>query len=115
MQVPEQFPLTDKIVHVFEYSLLGILVARALLNTTPWTRRIVFLVAIMVCFLYGLTDEYHQSFVPGRDSSIFDALADFFGANIGAGVYLLILSKYFKAIRHSREGGLRKHDTNQTI
>ena len=41
-----------------------------------------------VCFVvfYGMTDEFHQMFVPGRTSSIDDLFADTIGAFIGAGL-----------------------------
>lgn len=34
--------------------------------------------------LYGISDEYHQSFVPGRDVSALDALADGVGGFLAA-------------------------------
>ncbi|MEZ4522269.1 MAG: VanZ family protein [Thermomicrobiales bacterium] len=34
------------------------------------------LVAAAVAFVYAVSDEFHQSFVPGRDSSVFDLLVD---------------------------------------
>ena len=34
--------------------------------------------------LYGATDEFHQSFVPGRDSDVLDWVADTLGAALGA-------------------------------
>ncbi len=37
-------------------------------------------VVVLCCSLYGISDEWHQSFVPGRDSSIGDWLADTAGA-----------------------------------
>jgi VanZ family protein len=33
---------------------------------------------------YGVSDEYHQSFVPGRDASVRDVGSDFAGAALGA-------------------------------
>lgn len=36
--------------------------------------------------LYGLVDEYHQSSVPGRDSSIYDLFTDWAAAYITLGV-----------------------------
>ena len=40
-------------------------------------------IALGVAVLYGLTDEWHQSFVPGRDPDWRDVLTDAIGASIG--------------------------------
>jgi VanZ family protein len=42
---------------------------------------------------YGITDEFHQSFVIGRSSDLVDWSADVTGGAIGAAVYLLLRSK----------------------
>lgn len=39
--------------------------------------------------LYGLADEFHQAFIPGRDANIMDILWDVAGLSIGCGTYLL--------------------------
>jgi VanZ family protein len=37
---------------------------------------------------YGITDEIHQMFVPGRIASVADILADITGGMLGAWIYL---------------------------
>lgn len=39
---------------------------------------------------YGCTDEYHQSFTEGRDSSVLDLVADLTGGLFGGVVYAVI-------------------------
>jgi VanZ family protein len=72
-------------VHVGAYAILGLLTSRALAggrlrNVT----RSVTLGAIVISSLYGVSDEYHQRFVPGREFDTFDMLADAIGSVIGA-------------------------------
>ncbi|SFS61040.1 VanZ family protein [Paenibacillus sp. BC26] len=55
-------------------------------------RRWTFKVAIvLLCVLYGLTDEYHQSFVSGRSPDIADLRHDGIGAAIAVVVVALPL------------------------
>lgn len=46
------------------------------------------LLTILVCLLYGLSDEFHQMYVPGRTPDWLDIRNDF----IGAAIAMLILS-----------------------
>ncbi|HHU37556.1 MAG TPA: VanZ family protein [Treponema sp.] len=56
--------------------------------------------ALLLCFvlasLYGVLDEFHQSFVPGRDSSFGDIIADTLGAAVGTGVMAKIREIFFR-------------------
>ena len=80
----------DKALHVAEYSVLGVCAAYALINTRKWHIGMIWAASTVLCFTYGLSDEFHQSFVFGRESSIYDAFADLIGSAIGAGAYLLL-------------------------
>ncbi len=76
---------SDKIVHVAEYALLAVLLTRGLVGGLParidlWTA----LVAIGATVAYGASDEWHQSFVVGRNADRFDLIADAVGAVVGA-------------------------------
>jgi VanZ family protein len=73
-------------VHVGAYAGLAGLAVRALARGIP--RNVTWPVvagAVAIAALYGVSDEYHQRFVPGRDFDPFDILADALGAILGAG------------------------------
>lgn len=49
---------------------------------------------IGIASAYGISDELHQSFVPGRDCNVWDWLADTLGAIIGAGLVMVSARKW---------------------
>ena len=75
----ELFPYLDKLVHIVEYGVLASLVYRALRDTVVAPHHL-FGLAFMIAFLYGVSDEIHQYFVPGREAELFDIVADGIGA-----------------------------------
>ncbi|MFN8062675.1 MAG: VanZ family protein [Vicinamibacterales bacterium] len=77
--------LTDKHVHFLVFGGLSALLLRALARG-EWRRVTVATVvgAIVLTAVYGASDELHQSFVPGRDASVLDAVADALGASAAA-------------------------------
>ncbi len=80
----------DKAGHAAAYAGLCLLIVRALAGgwTQPVSVRIVCMAAVLA-IAYGLTDEFHQSFVPRRSPDAFDLLADAAGASCAAGGWLL--------------------------
>ena len=74
----------DKLLHFVEYAILGYLIARAAKNSSSLKLRVHFRIfAVSLASLYGLSDEFHQYFVPGREVEILDVLADAAGAVFG--------------------------------
>ena len=77
--------LAEQAIHPIEYTVLGILIVRALAGGLP--ARIPLATALLGVTLttaYGLTDEFHQMFVPGRFADWNDVMADAIGGTIGA-------------------------------
>ena len=77
--------LGDKLLHGIEYAVLALLCYRAFRwGAGPQARDYAVGLAIVASSLYGLTDEFHQAYVPLRESSLVDWIADTTGAVIGA-------------------------------
>ncbi|WP_449138576.1 VanZ family protein [Slackia sp.] len=94
--------------HFTEYLLLGAALANAL-RFTPWT---IFernatahpagmlgdfpnpLVALILSSLYGISDEFHQIFTPGRSCDPMDWLVDTCAAAIGAAIVWTLLKNH---------------------
>lgn len=74
-------PGFDKLVHMIAYGILAGTVLFALSehqkSRKPW---LIMLFTVVFCFLYGMSDEFHQSFIPGRSTSVYDLFADCGGA-----------------------------------
>ena len=79
-----EFVPSDKIIHLVVYLVLCALIYRALLHQQSFPRlsRWSLVCCVLLSIAYGVSDEYHQSFVPNRDSSVHDLLADSLGALI---------------------------------
>jgi VanZ family protein len=80
----------DKLVHVVEYSVFGILLCRALGAQSFFksSAGLLFMAVVLAGALYGASDEFHQSFVPNRDSSPVDVMADTVGSALGCWAWL---------------------------
>ena len=73
----------DKIIHIIEYGLFCFLALRALKNPPlDFSPGPACIFAIGITVLYAALDEYHQSFVPGRNADMYDLLADILGAAV---------------------------------
>lgn len=76
------FPGQDKVGHTIIYTILGSLYYLGFC-ADPYRGKSL-LLTVLVAILYGLGDEWHQSFVPNRDVSGLDLLADTVGGFLGA-------------------------------
>lgn len=77
-----------KCAHMFEYFVLFLLSARAFRQSPRFWCEHANLLAVLLCIFYAASDEWHQSFVPGRSSSIGDALVDLLGVALAFGFTL---------------------------
>ncbi len=80
----------DKIEHAVAYGLLTLSLWFAfgsrLLDPRAAYRR--GSIAVVIAAVYGLSDEFHQSFISGRDPSAYDWIADVVGAVLVVAVLL---------------------------
>ncbi len=71
----------DKFAHMAVY---GVLAATSIFAFSPKFKemrpRVVLAVTTIFCLSYGISDEFHQSFIVGRSPSGWDVLADVCGA-----------------------------------
>jgi VanZ family protein len=77
------FEWDDKLHHVLAYAPLGWLLMRSMVWRGSSTRKALWL-AITLGALYGISDEIHQHFVPGRVMDWTDAAADACGIALGS-------------------------------
>lgn len=88
LPLPKNIFGVDKIAHFIAFGAL----AGAITLWIParrWTNAASFrfiVIAAAIAILFGISDEFHQSFVPGRFPSVYDVIADALGAFAGAAV-----------------------------
>lgn len=78
-------PRIDKVAHFFVYGLLSTLIARV--PQIVRLRPLGIYSAVVLASLYGISDEWHQSFTPGRSVELFDWFMDTAGAVVAVTVY----------------------------
>jgi len=67
-----------KIAHITEYAILTFLLIKAL-GEHNLTGKQIILLSIIVAVLYAISDEYHQTFIFGRQGAVKDVLIDSVG------------------------------------
>src|SRR5687767_12001902 len=87
------FGAPDYAAHAINYAVLGVLLIWARAGG-DWSAMTIPLIAsaVVLTVLLGIADEFHQSFIPGRDASLHDVLADAAGAVAGACVIAVVLA-----------------------
>lgn len=85
--LPSPPGVNDKMAHALSYGLLGVLCLVGLSGGdwrgVTWRRAIL---AVGLAIAYGVTDEVHQAFVPGRSPDVADVVADGAGAAVAVGL-----------------------------
>jgi len=95
--------LPDYLLHFIEYGILMWLVMRLVNNVSIISAKTC-IWAFTAVILFAVSDEFHQSFIPGRDAGIADILADAAGALAAMGIYV-----YSKRLKRKREAKKTKN------
>ena len=101
IDIPPAFPYQDKLLHLAAYFVLGLLSLGAMQPGRTGYRAGQAGLAILLAGLYGLSDELHQRFVPGRHASLADVAADFTGVLLGVGLLFLLMRQYSRRTQQS--------------
>jgi VanZ family protein len=83
--LPPTFEGSDKVVHFLLFGLMATLVAR--IEAVQQTRPLGRYAASLVVSVFGVTDELHQHFTPGRSMDFWDWVADSLGAVLATVLY----------------------------
>lgn len=74
------FEYQDKLYHLMEYGVFSVLLFFALLNSKKdFLRKNVLFISLLIGASFGILDELHQKFIPGRQADVLDFTADFVG------------------------------------
>ncbi len=78
------FQMSDKLIHALAYAVMAFLFWQAgkawMIHRGKIQWSALAVLCVLFCACYGLSDEWHQSFVEGRDASVWDWVADTMGA-----------------------------------
>ncbi|MEW5795165.1 MAG: VanZ family protein [Candidatus Zixiibacteriota bacterium] len=84
-----RFLVSDKLAHFLEYAVFALLAYR---SVSHWSERLqprmMFLISFLVLAVFAVVDEVLQRFIPGRQTDIWDYVADLCG---GVAVYGLLV------------------------
>jgi VanZ family protein len=100
LPITQGFIGMDKLLHFTAYAAVA--AAGGLwFSIESWIKHPLrnFLICVAIACIYGAVDEYHQSFVPGRDSDIWDWVADTLGGMTGAAAIMLFMRLFKPAKR----------------
>lgn len=78
--------VVKKSAHIIEYGILSTLLYRAFINS-GFDKKKAATYSILISVFYGITDEYHQGFTPGREPKLRDVGFDTIGASLA--IYLI--------------------------
>lgn len=85
-----------KCAHACVYLILSLLILHSLLlsfKNLNNKHKLAIIITIIICFIYSLSDEYHQTFIYGRTGQFSDCIIDTIGSSIGAFIFNIYKKK----------------------
>ena len=86
-----------KIAHFSIYALVGFLLM-ALFSTYSINEKNKIIYTLIIGAIYATSDEFHQSFIPGRSGQVSDIFLDTLGVTVG-GLFIILIIKTVKKFR----------------
>lgn len=87
--------IVRKSAHMFSYAMLSIFVFMSMYDLKVDFKKLC-IKSIVIAFIYAITDEIHQFFIPGRSCELRDVLIDTSGAILAMFVVYLIVNNIEK-------------------
>jgi VanZ family protein len=81
--------LLHKLAHFIAYSSGAVILVLSLRFSTRWSWKKIVVVSVVAVSVYGATDEWHQTFTPGRGPALRDWLIDTGSGIVGVSVLML--------------------------
>ena len=89
-----------KIAHFSLYALVGFLLM-ALFSTYNINEKNKIISTIIIGAIYAISDEFHQSFIPGRSGQVSDVFLDTLGVTVG-GLFILLIIKTVNKLKKNK-------------
>ena len=94
--IPKSYIFTlDKLIHIVEYFILGVLLYFSIVGITKYS----IILSLILGIFYSFIDELYQSTVFARDASGFDVIADIIGLILS----VFFVRLYFNSIGNDKE------------
>jgi peptidoglycan/LPS O-acetylase OafA/YrhL len=94
VDIPPLFFGNDKLLHALVFGILGFFIPGAMKTTPDGYRPFQPWLVVIVVTVYGVLDEFHQHFVPGRSPDIYDVMSDAAGGMLGVWLfYRLVMTR----------------------
>ena len=85
-----------KIAHATVYLVLAFFICNFFYQLRNNKLKNNYLISVFLCLLYAITDEYHQTFISGRNGNYLDELIDLAGSIIGSIIFYYLVKKIRK-------------------
>ncbi len=95
-------PVVRKTAHFSIYAILGMLAINFMLTIKNIKTINMSIYALAFCFIYAITDEFHQTFIAGRSGELRDVLIDTSGAFIGI-LFVITITTIMKKLKNRKE------------